>query len=609
MKTIMKVIATVFTAIYLMQVIVVPTCAIGIKSVEKLSVPSDAKEYNGHYYKVFNKNVTWSEAKKACVQIGGHLVSVANYQEESFICGLTAAEKFDTYFIGGSKRALSYSWVTGEYLTYTDWYKDNMPEGARYLALYHDGIGDEDENSGWIGVDESYRTGYICEWNGVTFNFSGYDAQRGYALRSHTFCYSDSYFDASAYTYNDELAKVSLGLACTAFTSADRTGTTHIKNAFAQMRFPQRYIRTYKYDAPHNNSDSTAAYAIAKKNLPDGSTLIAIAIRGGYYGCEWSDNMNVGNTAHHEGFYAAAEDVMKNLNAFKVTLGRSTKIKNVKYWITGYSRGAAVANILAAMIDDTTDCNNVYAYTFATPRTVNIYAYPHAASKVFDNIFNICFDADAVTQVVMSKWYFGRYGTTVSLNSDMNKKDLRKTGRAFYLITSESMDFSQFAGQREVVEDLADEIAEIFGSQENYYERYQQTMMDFLYLYECRLDREYESISEKYIAIYGNDDDFARAGNDLKSDFILYQLLTSGSAGNAAEYAQVLLALSIKNGHSFSEIKKHLPLLKIVRDYFKFREMSLDRIIQAHRPEVYLAFLFRDEYIGTGGKLQAALFN
>ena len=47
---------------------------------------------------------------------------------------------------------------------------------------------------------------------------------------------------------------------------------------------------------------------------------------------------------------------------------------SVKIWITGYSRAGAVANLVAARLDEDSSYSqkDVYAYTFSAPNTVKV---------------------------------------------------------------------------------------------------------------------------------------------------------------------------------------------------------------------------------------------
>ena len=85
--------------------------------------------------------------------------------------------------------------------------------------------------------------------------------------------------------------------------------------------------------------------------------------------------------------------------------------KKLKLWIAGYSRGAAVSNVLSYLIlgDNEKKLNiepeNVFCYTYATPRGL---IEEHAID--FPNVFNIISEADIVTHVAPVEYGFYRCG-------------------------------------------------------------------------------------------------------------------------------------------------------------------------------------------------------
>ncbi|MDD5806395.1 MAG: lysoplasmalogenase family protein [Eggerthellales bacterium] len=99
-------------------------------------------------------------------------------------------------------------------------------------------------------------------------------------------------------------------------------------------------------------------------------------------------------------------------------------------WVTGYSRGGAVANLVAA---DMTDCGRferVYGYCFAPPATVQVRQPGQAVQAgqadqtdqvgqptqtSYPNIFNICGKFDGVPGFPLTDWGYGHFGTTLYL--------------------------------------------------------------------------------------------------------------------------------------------------------------------------------------------------
>lgn len=250
------------------------------------------------------------------------------------------------------------------------------------------------------------------------------------------FKYNDTFFSPSSYIYNHELAKTSLGLATAAMVS-DGSDYVNKKPAadedfFLNLGFDM-YFRTGYDKKPTANS---IAYVIAAKNVDAlQSSVLAVAIRGGGYEGEWSGNFNVGSDKQHLGFGLARNQVISGIIDFLNENKEKIKYKdNMKLWITGYSRSAAVANLVAGSFDDlaqndnTLDngeaCyslspykftpNNIFAYLFETPRNTQS---ANAKSDLYDNIFNIVNRADPVPRVAPSAWSYVRYGKDCYLPS------------------------------------------------------------------------------------------------------------------------------------------------------------------------------------------------
>ena len=143
-------------------------------------VPSDAVEYNGHYYKAFDVDVTWNEAKLYCESLGGHLVTITSQGEQSTIDSLLAECRRNAYWIGGYFDNNSWKWVTNESFTYTHWafrLPDNFTGNEYYLSVYRIANPKAQSKPGeWNDLsfdgscnNESFfgknNIGLICEWD------------------------------------------------------------------------------------------------------------------------------------------------------------------------------------------------------------------------------------------------------------------------------------------------------------------------------------------------------------------------------------------------------------------------------------------------------------
>jgi tRNA A-37 threonylcarbamoyl transferase component Bud32 len=92
-------------------------------------VPADAKEFNGHFYKLFEEDLTWHQAKKRSEDMGGHLVTITSKEESAFIKTLKARE---IVWIGltDDREEGNWQWITGEPFGFSDW-ESTEPRGGR----------------------------------------------------------------------------------------------------------------------------------------------------------------------------------------------------------------------------------------------------------------------------------------------------------------------------------------------------------------------------------------------------------------------------------------------------------------------------------------------
>ena len=74
--------------------------------------------YNSHSYYRSTGSMIWTDAKQACTNMGGHLVTLADNAEQTFVYNT-----WPSGWIGFSDEVVegSFVWVTGEPVTYTNW--------------------------------------------------------------------------------------------------------------------------------------------------------------------------------------------------------------------------------------------------------------------------------------------------------------------------------------------------------------------------------------------------------------------------------------------------------------------------------------------------------
>lgn len=164
-----------------------------------------------------------------------------------------------------------------------------------------------------------------------------------------------------------------------------------------------------RYDSITNSQSFAAGNKILKP-------LLVVDIRGSVTWWDWVNDIGAQVLPFNNRFAALAEEVFTNVENYL----SSTGLQDPIILVTGHSMGAAIANILAARLNGIMDPGNVYAYTFATPRTVNEAVSGNQAVN-YPNIFNILNSNDVVTYVPLTITlpvvnYWKRHGIDLYIN-------------------------------------------------------------------------------------------------------------------------------------------------------------------------------------------------
>ncbi len=306
--------------------------------------------------------------------------------------------------------------------------------------------------------------------------------------------YNDNWFKRASdgkTGYNHELAKMSLRMCMAGFQANDTEDSAkNIKALLGALEFKEI---SANYPTPTKDS---IGYTLAYKPLADGSALVSVVIRSGGYTKEWASNFTLGPTDEHQGFSDSAAIVMDGLEAYLEKY--SDKMTgDIKLWVTGYSRGAAIANLLAQRLDvkanktdsDNIKKSNIYAYCFECPRNM-IKIWDDAYYAQYDNIFNIINYADIVTKVAMPDWGYTRYGVDKTLPSAENTNGYTS---AYEKMLKEYEKIVEAAGvekpskeakkaatlmknQGSITDDLSSMLAYIFHDQGTYFYGYEDDM-------------------------------------------------------------------------------------------------------------------------------------
>ncbi len=148
------------------------------------------------------------------------------------------------------------------------------------------------------------------------------------------------------------------------------------------------------------NSTSTEADSNSTRQL------VVISVRGSVTPMDWV--MDLANQINSEciNFETGCQEILNSLDSYLALKGISDPI----ILVTGHSLGAAIANLVAAELNETEDASDIYSYTFATPNTINVTFSGEPTS--YSNIFNFLNNNDLVPHFPMdgfvSEWK--RYG-------------------------------------------------------------------------------------------------------------------------------------------------------------------------------------------------------
>lgn len=135
-------------------------------------------EFKGHYYKVFNEGMTWTQAKKRCEDMGGHLVTITSKDEQEIVKNLVISNGTKGYYWMGSVMVSKnkFKWITGEIFSYSNWaggQPDNAGGVENVATMWKapggfDGLWNDVYEFG-NGINMPFydieNSGFICEWD------------------------------------------------------------------------------------------------------------------------------------------------------------------------------------------------------------------------------------------------------------------------------------------------------------------------------------------------------------------------------------------------------------------------------------------------------------
>ena len=161
--------------------------------------------------------------------------------------------------------------------------------------------------------------------------------------------------------------------------------------------------------------------------------IVVVAVRGtNGTNAEWTSNFDIGadtneyyaatgsthpdwvNKNNHKGFDVSANRTLAKINDYLSRHSLTVSGSEKAIFITGHSRGAAIANIIGTHFEDDPNFDS-FTYTFATPNSTTA----DDASN-YKTIFNIVNSDDIIAYLPLEVWDFKNYGIEKSISVDDN---------------------------------------------------------------------------------------------------------------------------------------------------------------------------------------------
>lgn len=239
-------------------------------------------------------------------------------------------------------------------------------------------------------------------------------------------CFDEGLFFADSRVYSHALARL-----CAVFSTAgyDMSAERDEGISAALTEIGMTDIELYS-----ESLREEVGYFIAHRDVcfnGEKRALVFAAFLGSRY-AQWYTNFDAGTGETHDGFGKAADFAFLRLDAYLKKY--FAEDENCVILLTGHSRGAASANLLAARLIDT-GCikpERIFTYTFASP---TLTRNSETDSERYRGIFNFVNGEDFVTRCMPNQWGYSRYGKTVTLPCRNNLADYEKyleTVNGFY---------------------------------------------------------------------------------------------------------------------------------------------------------------------------------
>ena len=255
----------------------------------------------------------------------------------------------------------------------------------------------------------------------------------GDEYQSKTYYYDD-YFKEESTKYNPHLSTTSMHVVCATTPDFDKDDMKARGHNIVDLASKMGFLDITLNDGYCNYVDKENIGAVFGHKAYKDYNLLLVSVRGLNYKAEWYSNMILGSDykTNAEGFTNGSNLLLNDIKDYIELYRLQGKMK---IWLTGFSRGGAVAYLTAAKLDLDIKNNietftnvkltldDIYTYTFESPSGATIHSDISPKNKLFNNIFNVYNTNDLVTHIAPYQFDFTRYGIDhvfSSLMTDIN---------------------------------------------------------------------------------------------------------------------------------------------------------------------------------------------
>jgi len=442
----------------------------------KDQVFSFQRQSDGSYVIISNYDGRYLEVQGASLENGAPVQVWQNNGQSNIYWNIySAGNGYYTIVNRNSGKALDIFWgYTADYSVVDQWERNGTDAQLFRLEML-------DEGSGYIDPPD---TGVGDKPAELKNKWIWFDSQVGAGRKHLSVDFSDTLFDSPASTFNYKLALAAAGLSAAATSKKDAI------DALKELGFNETNISQKNCDSENSydvvntaeNIKHTVGYTFATKQIIAGEkryNLVTIVVRGTANEGEWFSNFMLKSKEaeqwndfaipdFHWGFSLANNNLLDALDAYLLSIHNGLP---TKYFVTGHSRGAAVANLTARALslnNDYATKDNVYVYTFATP---NVSKQSDVKNQnKFDNIFNFVNAEDFVPYLPLSVegWNYWKYGKTLALNYNPTVIEKEKAVANFRELTGKD-DLLNPSGYASDVQSAINEMKELASTPQEYY--------------------------------------------------------------------------------------------------------------------------------------------